>query len=258
MSTANYVFGSGKVYVDVFDANGAATGERYVGSVAGFELSPGVATIDHMNTESGQHVVDKQVITAHNPSVALRLDNVDDDNYLLFVQGTKTALSQSNAAVTNEQILIATKDRYYQLGKTAALPFGNQNVSAVVITGSGGSPTYTVGTDYTVDLTLGRLYIPAGSTIAGGTTIKAAYSKATATGTQVGGATQTTPLQGALRFVADNQSGTNRDFYAPVVNFTGNGTAAFKSDNAWSGLAVDCRIMKPSSGDLYTIGGRLA
>jgi len=93
--------------------------------------------------------------------------NNDADNFALALNATRTVVAQSASSASAYAISTAVRGGVYSLGRTASLYGGHHSVSNVVVNGSGGTPTYTVDTDYKVDAEAGLLYITEDSTING-------------------------------------------------------------------------------------------
>ena len=123
--------------------------------------------------------------------------------------------------------------RYYQIGKSSSNPTGVRGISAVVVTNDA-TPTPTTfveTTDYTVDLTLGRLYVVPGGAIINGTNLLVDYTKAANSRTRHAGAVDLNArLRCALRFIANNTAGPNRDIWLPKVILMADGETQIKRD----------------------------
>jgi hypothetical protein len=88
----------------------------------------------------------------------------------------------------------------------------------------------TLNTDYTVDATLGRIRVLYGARIAAaGTTWNVDYTTTTSTWENVA-RSGLVSVTGALRFVAENMKGANRDLFAPNVTLKPSGSAVFKAE----------------------------
>ena len=65
-------------------------------------------------------------------------------------------------------------------------------------------------------------------------------------------------LQGALRFIADNPKGTNRDLYAPKVTLRPSGALQFKGED-WMKMSYEAEFLKKNaSTSAVFIDGRAA
>lgn len=219
--TYSYVFGRGKIYIDLFDTSGNKTGERFMGNCPGFTLTVASEKFEHFSSTSGLRKKDLSVVTSVNFNAKITCDDVSGANLALFLGGDVTSVSQVATPVTGEAIVV--KDGYeYQLGSTAANPMGVKNVSSVTIKDATEVTTYVLNTDYTLDTASGRFsIIPAGA-IADGATIHAGYTPAAGTKTRVTSG-DTGSNTGAVRFIADNATGENRDCYIASASLAASG-----------------------------------
>jgi hypothetical protein len=111
------------------------------------------------------------------------------------------------------------------------------------------------GTDINVDLELGRLQaletigeIP--------TPVILAYTRPAKTWQRIktGASTE---LAGAVRVIADNASGADRDFYMPKVNLTPSGDMpVITSDTDFVSMEFSVEILKPANAEAIYVDGR--
>lgn len=242
MGINNYTLPKGKLFFDPFDATGAVTGERYLGNTPGADLSIATTVLDHYSAESGINEKDESMVTQIDRKLSITSDNMSLDNVALFVIGGIATLTQAVGPVAGETVGPVIQGRYYQLGVSTANPTGVRNISAGVI--KNGATTYVSGVDYELDGPLGRLYIVPGGAIADATSVTADYTKSAGVRQQVASSALAV-AQGALRFVADNPKGENRDFYAPKVNLKPNGNMSLKGEKAeWAKMQFDVEFLK--------------
>jgi len=289
----------GKLYFDLFDANLAKTGERYLGLTPGFTISIASEKIQSYSAETGLQQLDDETLVKITRTGKMTVRQISMENLGMFLAGQAATAAQASASVTNEAISILA-DRYYQLGALTANPSGVRSVSAVTITTaavsaaatstayavgdqvkqasspthiyqcttagtSGGSaPTWptTIGatvtdgtavwtcigiitlvenTDYSVDLTMGRIYILPTARISGTYAVSAlaAYTKSAVSREQLL-TSGVADVYGALRFIASNAKGTNRDIFAPNVLLAPSGEIVVKADSpAYAELSFD-------------------
>lgn len=252
----SYTLGKGKIY---FQPSGE-DGERYLGNTPGLTLSITSEKLEHFSSETGISEKDDSTLVKVARASQLVCDDISEDNLALFVIGTADDVAQTGTAVTDEAFTVK-QDRFYQLGVAAAFVTGKQGISLVTVTGSGGTPTYDVNDDYEVDATLGRIYIVPGGAIADDTDILVDYTYATNSRRQIATGTSSGTV-GALRYIADNPKGTNRDYFMPQVEMSPSGDFALKSDPespAYVTLTfdVDIQTRDTTTAQLY-IDGRAA
>lgn len=247
----NLVLGKGKVYLRSRDPNALdlafVSGERFVGNAPELNLTSETESLDHFTSTGGIRQKDKTVTLEVTRNGVLTTDNVDKDNLAMFFLGSNSVYSQTGGSISDEIITIDTQDAYYQLGETSTDPRGNRNVSVVVV-GDDATPTttYVDGTDYTVDLVSGRLYIIDGGAIANGgpQDIYLDYTAAVETSEQIISGSQ--EFVGAIRYLADNPEGADHDVYMPYVKLTPNGDYSLISDE-WSQLSFNIEVLKLNS-----------
>jgi len=243
MSQKQYVLGRGELFFDRMLPNTRTlTGERFIGNVTAFNISIESETLDHFDSTQGIRQKDDSVLLQINRTGAITTDNINSDNLSLFVQGSVAAVTQTSTPVVDYPINAIVRDRWYQLGQTPANPTGVRNVSAVVVTGPGGTPVYTLNTDYTLDAALGRIYIPSTSTIAVGANILVDFTPAANTRDRISSASLGS-IDGALRFIARNPKGPVRDIYIPYCSLTPSGELNFIGEE-WLTMAFNLEIQK--------------
>jgi hypothetical protein len=241
MANKQYTLGRGRIYFDAFLSNSKTkTGERYFGNTSAFSLTIESQTLDHFDSDSGIRVKDDSVLLELNRTGSFTTDNIDPENVALFLLGTSSVLAQASGSVVDEAIANVKPDRYYQIGATTVLPAGVRDVSAVTV--KVGATTKTLGTDYTVDLTLARVYIVPGGTILADDDILVSYTKTAKSRVQIITAANAT-IDGALRFEATNPKGTLLDYYFPYVRLSPNGEYALKGDE-WQQISFNLDVQK--------------
>lgn len=251
-SGKNYVLGKGKIYFDRFAAQTlvlattVGEGERYLGNTPEFSTTSSAENLDHFGSEGGLKIKDDSVQLSLNRSGKLTCDNVSADNQALFIQGSVGDLVQTSA-VGKIDLITASKGRFFQLGVDIVNPTGVRKVSNVVIKkGAGFITTIAALNNYEVDLELGRIYIESDSVdIPNLTKIQVTYDVASSTREQIVSSTNT--IYGALRFVADNPKGTNRDYYFPYVKLSPDGDYALKGDT-WQVMGFTFEVLVKAAG----------
>jgi hypothetical protein len=240
-----YVFGRGKTYVDIFDANGNKTGERFLGNCPGFTLSVTSEKFEHFSSTSGLRKKDLSVVTSVNFSGKITCDDVSSENLALFVGGTVSTVTQSATPVTGEAHTVRA-GLEYQLGATAANPMGVKDVSAVTLKSADGVTSYVLGTDYVVDLAKARFSPLKGGAITDGTIVHAGYTPKAGTIQRVtsgAGGSQT----GAVRYIADNAVGENRDCYISSAALAASGDLPLITENDLAKFDLDVGVNEKDS-----------
>ncbi|MDT3707480.1 MAG: hypothetical protein ROZ09_11680 [Thiobacillus sp.] len=233
---SNYTIPKGKIYFN------DGTGEEYLGNTPGAELSVETNSLDHYSAESGIREKDDTALVEINRKLAITADDITVRNWSRFIIGNASTLTQASGAVVAESLGAVKQGRYYQIGASAGNPSGVRGISAVTVKVAAVAKTENV--DYTVDLILGRLYIIPGGGIADASVVTVDYTKAANTRDQVISASAAS-VAGALRFVADNPKGANRDIFLPSVSLKPTGTAKLKGEQAeYMQLGFDVEILK--------------
>jgi hypothetical protein len=252
---ADIVLGAGKIYFEIEDANGAlGTGERYLAETPGFSLSVTPETLEDWSSDGkiAEKLLD--ITTRVNRGGTLTIKDALIDNIALFVAGGVSTVNQSATPVVDEAVK-GWKDKWTQLGASLSNPTGVRNVSSVVITGSGGTPTYSASTDYELDAVMGRFRPLTAGTIADGASLLADYTPAANSRSRIA-SDQLGPKVGALRFIAENTSGPNKDLYIPKVQMAPDGELAFKSRDTVMQMQFQLRISTRSGYAQVYVDGR--
>lgn len=255
--TNEYAIPRGRVYFDRFDASGLPTGEIPLGNCPGFAFTAETEKAEHFSSESGLAEKDAALIVKVNRTGSLTCDNFSLDNLALFVSGSTETQSQTAGDVVDEAHTVH-QGRVYQLGVSNNAPAGVRNITDVVVTSSDGLTTYVAGVAYNTDLDLGRLQIIAGGPIANATAIEVDYKTTLKSWTRVkSGATA--EVSGALRVIADNASGTNRDWFMPKVTLTPSGEIpVIQEGTDFTTMEFGVEVLKAANREALYIDGRPA
>lgn len=244
MSNVDYTLPRGKLYFDQFTAGTTTkTGERYFGHSPEINMATAIEKLDHYNSDTAENVKDKSVVLRADRTIKFSVDSIDADNVALLFMGTKSTITQTSSTVTDESLTAsAVQDRYYQIGASSANPAGVRGITSVSVKSGvlASEAARTLTTDYTVDLTLGRIYVVSGGAIAAGHSLLVTYTRSANTRTQI--ITGGTLIEGALRYVADNKTGTNRDMYVPYCSVQPDGDFSLKG-NDWQKISFNAEVL---------------
>ena len=230
----NITLGRGRLYFAPFIA-GTTTpqdSELYLGNTPGCSLTGEVEKLDHYTADTKVRSKDRSIVIEANYSGTLSTDNISVGNLARFFMGTSSTVTVTAAtAKTITTTGTLPVDSVIQLGRTAANPAGDRNVTNVVITGK------VLGTDYAVDLALGQVQVLVAGLFAG------TYDVSASTRDRVVSAGE--QAKGLLHFVADNPEGTNRDIILPSVTLAPNGDYAIKGDGTdWTTMEFTLEVLK--------------
>lgn len=217
----NILLGRGKIYFDRFDANGARTGELFLGNCPTFEITP--TSEDIKKYSSADKSADLIASDVLRTTLAIRIvgDEFSKENLAMALFGDTATLAQTGSTVTAEEIASVLQGRYYALA--------NRQVSLVTMTGTGGTPTYVENDDYKVDAVTGRIYIVEGGAITDGTDIEVDYTYGTIDLPTVRGMNQTS-VKGYIRFIADPARGPKYECEIWRASIRADGAIGFISD----------------------------
>lgn len=162
-----YYSGQGKLYAAARDGGGNPLGFRFLGNCNGINLNPGMQMLQYATDTSAGGVVSALNSTGPEPELAITLENFSKENLSISLYSGNSVV---NAGTATAEVITA------RLG--LLVPLANINVTAVSsVTNSAVSITYTVGTDYTVELSGGGIVFPAtGSAISNAQSIKVTYT----------------------------------------------------------------------------------
>lgn len=237
----NTVLGRGKLYFDRF-ADGTETkqGARYLGNTPSFGLTVETQEAEHYSAEEGLRVKDLSVTLQIDYTGSFVTDNIDLDNVALFFFGEKSVVAQTSLT-GEEDAMTVMQGHHYALGVTPTNPVGVRSVTVTSVTGTGGTPTYVLDTDYTVDAALGLVYIVPGGGIADATDIEVTYNVAAHSHDLVISGSDL--VYGELRFYSYNGVGEQKDFVMPKVALRPNGEFALKGED-WQQFGFNVEILK--------------
>lgn len=257
----NYTLGKGRVYFEQF-ASGATTGngEKYLAQTPDFSYTVTATVLDHYDSDQGLKELDEEVTTQVDVKGKFSTDDISMDKIALFLlaDGVTTTIITSGTALTSTFPSV-TPDTYLQVGKSTDQPTGARDVTVTkVATVAAPTVALTLGTDYTVDGPMGRVWMMDTTTSIdadGSDGIIVTYSVAAGTRSQVVSADQ--QLRGAVRFVSDNPVGDNRDYYFPLVNITPDGDYNLKGDD-WQKMGFNFTTLKLGNAERVYVDGRAA
>jgi lipopolysaccharide export system protein LptA len=247
-----YVIGKGKLYFDLFGpGTKIGTGERYLGNTPAFGQSVSQDSLDHVDSDQGLNVKDESIIIKNDLTGSFETDNISAENVAMFFGGDLSQMTVAAATDVVDADRVVTRGRTFQIGADDVTPMGTKKITNVVIKKvtpgalPADPPTLTAVTlagNFEVDLERARIYVEVDAPdVSNGDTLRVTYDQEgysreiiIAKGQQV---------SGALRFLADNPHGKNRDYYMPYVKITSNGDYALKGDE-WQKMSFNYEVLK--------------
>ena len=225
---ADIILGSGKMYWDQEDSAGALSGnEVYLAETPGLSLTASPERVEDWSSDGKIAEKHLDVAVKLTRDLSFSLKDISMTNLALFLIGTESVITQVATPIVGEVLTNSSvQGTYLQIGVNAS---GARGMSAVVIDDD--AVAATLGADYTLDEALGRIYIVPGGGIVDGSVLDADYTPTVNTRNQVT-TDQLGAKFGALRFIADNTDGAERDYYWPKVSLNPDGELALKSRDA--------------------------
>lgn len=233
----NLYVGKGKVYFDRFDDNGASTGERFVGDVSVFEVTPSDQRIQHYGSATAAAALMADVLQRREYTLRMVAHEHVAENIALVAMGTVSALAQGSGSVTDEVVTVVDTDRFYKLAF--------RNVSTVVVMDDTDTTTYVAGTDYDVDAATGRLYIIAGGAIVATDVLHVDYAYAADTSPIIQGGVDA-EIEGFVRFIGDPSVGPTWDVEVWKVSVNPAATLALISEQFGS-IELQLKVLDDST-----------
>jgi hypothetical protein len=167
----DYVLGQGKLYIDTINPTTKLPADkaRWIGNVpnGGLTFSFETTEYEHKESFTGQRLTDLKIELGKMLKGTLKIEDLKKENLAIFLYGTGTTVT--GATITDE---------LHTAYPGFSFKLAHMNLSA--FTSLSPSPTgtaYVAGTDYTVDLKSGRVFIVAGGaiTVSTGVAVKATY-----------------------------------------------------------------------------------
>lgn len=262
-NTSDYVLGRGKVFFANLNADGTPDTYRFLGNCPEFTTNVAVETLEHQSSQEGLKKTDKEVVTSQTINLTLTLDELNFDNIALFFSGEAT--SESNADDSSfADILLSgavTLGRWYDIRDANGVRLYDISDSGDLTFGTTtGTPDLVEGTDYELDLVMGRVFLLSTATnIQDGDDLYCNYTAGSpstvATLSQVEALTQTS-ITGALKFIlinptdADHQ--TEMQFHS--VSLKGEGDFSLIGDD-WTTMQLSGKA-EASSGTHASVTGK--
>lgn len=244
----NLTLGKGKVYFEPFDPGTTiGHGEIYMAQTTEFNYNVATETLDGYDADEGLNVLIEQVTTQVDVTGAMQTQDISMEKINLFLlgQGVQTA-TVASATGSTQNLTDVKRGRYYQLGVSAGNPAGLPKCTVTGIT-KGGTAVAASGNwvQTAEDIELGRAFILDNAAgIADNDDLEVTFNVAASTRERVISKDQ--QIRGALRFVSANPTGTNRNFYFPLVNMSPDGDYALKGTE-WMTMGFRFTALKKDS-----------
>lgn len=172
----NYALGRGRLFIARLDSSDVPYSWRDVGNASKVNYKVQTTEMEHQSSRAGVKDVDAVVITERKVTGSFMLDEIDFNNIALLTGGTAYT-AQTNAAVAGfaeyQMIPSVVMGRWYDIRDSAGVRAYNVTAGDLTVEKSGSPDTAMVlGTDYTLDSDMGRIFILAtGSVVVAGDAI---------------------------------------------------------------------------------------
>jgi hypothetical protein len=152
---SKYFRGQGKVFLGDRNATtGAPEGLMFVGDVSSADLTPQVQNEEHIESVTGSGGIGSSFTKSVEYQLSMTMHSIKPDHLAIALQGAVTV--KAGASVTDEAHVV-------KLGKFSRLQ--HNKISAVTVTGAGGTPTYVADTDYKMHADEGLIEWLTGGTV---------------------------------------------------------------------------------------------
>ena len=252
-NSLNLTLGKGKMHFAEFLA-GTQTpgGERFIGNSSEVTIGSEVSELDHRSSTEGRMKKDFSVVTGVERTGSIVTDDMDKKNIAIFALGAATTTSVASATGITQTITDVQPGLTYQIGTTAARPEGARKLASLTVTV--GVTLKTLGTDYTVDLDLGRVTIVTGGTIAADDDIIVAFNQTAHSIVRIEAGFQR--KEGALRWISNNPDGPQTDYFFPWVKLGPNGDLALVAAEDWNTIPIGIEVFEKDSLPPWIATGR--
>ncbi len=145
---SQYFSGQGAFLLAERDGSGNPLGFRPVGNVSALTLAVETTEFEHKESCTGARAIDLVIVQEIDATLTVTMESLDRENLAIALFGTSSAIAA--ASVVDEGV-IAFHDLW--------VPLAHIDVSAVVVTNTGGAITYVEDVDYFCNNKAGSLFI---------------------------------------------------------------------------------------------------
>lgn len=165
-NAADYNIGRGVVYLSPLDATtGLPTNQwRDVGNAPSFSAGVTTEKYQHKSSRAGLKTIDLEAVIGQEAEISIELDEWNDENLALFFSGTTNAYTNGSVAGFTEYVMVPDGKllalRHYQVVSSTGVRCFDIDSSKLTVKTNEGSPvTLVLGTDFTVNSSMGLIYI---------------------------------------------------------------------------------------------------
>ncbi|MFM2054254.1 MAG: hypothetical protein RL456_2291 [Pseudomonadota bacterium] len=182
LSNAQGFIGAGDVYIAPINSDGSRGKMVDIGNTTKLAIKPNSDIKEQKSKKRDSYGQVLETAALQQPAeLSVTLETVNREGLRYAFMGADTAYSQTSGTVTDEDA-IAVLDGWVKLAA--------EDISAVVITNSGATTTYVLGTDYVLNTRMGMFKALSTGAITEAQALKVDYTKAAFTGAAIRGNVQ--------------------------------------------------------------------
>jgi hypothetical protein len=221
---------AGDVYIDREDANGDPTGLKLLGNTTKFEIAETVEKKERVSKgKSDYGTVLDAVYLKQASALAIGCDEFDGQPLQFALLGDQEDHAVTGGTIANQDVFLTTA-YWSELGK--------EDVSALVVTGDGTGPTYTLGTDFEYNEDLGLIRaLEGGALDPTGATCDVDFTYATTSGIQISAGIDSLIKARLILDGINKANGRKVRVYIPRCALGPNAAIDFKADD-FSGIEL--------------------
>lgn len=215
----------------------------FLGNAPEFNLTVETETLDHFKSTRGVGEKDASITLRTNRSATLVVDDIKDQNLARYLFGAIQTIVTAASTETADTIGEVKLGLYYQLGVTGQVPTGVKGIdpTSVVVTSDPVGTTYVLNEDYIVDGPRGMISFLVDGDISEGDDLLITYDIQDSTMTRV--ISGNTPIRAAVKFIAENPEGPQREVFMPNVNIRPEGDLGLISGDDWAQIGLNFEIL---------------
>jgi hypothetical protein len=249
------VIGRGRLFFERFEEGQTKPRgvERFFGNAPDLTTTQAVTKLDHYASTSGMKTKDKSAVISNDKTGTFSTDDISAENVATWFLGDGDEVISAAAVGVVSAYTAVPRGVWLQLGANDASPGGARKVLNVVVKSGVAPGVVVVGANYDLDLELGRIYVHEDAP-AFAAPLDLTVTFDTTAGVENMVIPQGKQVFGALRFIADNAVGENKDHYWSYVELTPNGDYALIGDD-WQKMSFNFEVLRPNgaSGHVITI-----
>ena len=245
-NTENFTAGAGSLYFAHLNEDGLPDedGVQYFGDSEGFSYNPETQQLESWTGDGPTRQKAIDITTAITRAFQLILNEVTMENFALAFYGSVSTRAQTADTGIEESFNNVQQGSWYSVGVTADSPFGDKNVSNVVVD-DGDTTTYVEDTDYEVDAESGRIKILEGD-ISDDDDIEVTYDRPAENYLAMESSEEANEVLW-LEYRENARAGKDRDIIMPRVEVRPEGDVQFKDADSHQQITLSCEALLPNN-----------